>query len=558
MNRIKITCLAILLLPSLTSFAGGLLTNTNQNITFLRNPARDAAIGIDGVYSNPAGVAFMPEGWHLSVNFQNAHQTRDITSTFAPYIFGEQNEGKTIKKFRGNANAPVIPSIQAAYNKGKWSFQANFSITGGGGKCEFDQGLSSFESTVGMLPLLSQNMGTLTTALGMGDLNLPAVKNYNMDTYMKGRQYYFGLTLGAAYQINQHWSVYGGLRVLYGNANYYGYVSNIRMKLAGSDHYVNSSSFFTSAGAQAIAAYGQYTTTAQNYAAAGNLAAAQTAAATAKDYFVKGAMLSALGEATKDVTLNCNQTGWGIAPIIGIDYKTGTLNFAAKYEFKNRMRLKNESANSESAKNLEILDRWTDGINVAEDSPALLTLGTQWEALPKLRLNAGWHHYFDKDAHQFDNRQSKLGGDTNEYLFGAEYDINKILEVSAGTQITRYNFTDDYMEDISFNVSSYSIGFGFGIHLNKKMKLNVAYFQTNYGKYNRSSNDYYNLSALAGNIIGNVATTLGQDQATINSAVSTTRTLLTTARNDGKSMLYGHDTFTRTNHVVGIGLDINF
>ena len=41
--------------------AGGILTNTNQSIDFLRNPARDAAIGLDGVYSNPAGVAFLPE-----------------------------------------------------------------------------------------------------------------------------------------------------------------------------------------------------------------------------------------------------------------------------------------------------------------------------------------------------------------------------------------------------------------------------------------------------------------------------------------------------------------
>ena len=49
-----------LMVSSLT-FAGGLLTNTNQNVAFLRNPARDGAIGIDGVYSNPAGVAFLPD-----------------------------------------------------------------------------------------------------------------------------------------------------------------------------------------------------------------------------------------------------------------------------------------------------------------------------------------------------------------------------------------------------------------------------------------------------------------------------------------------------------------
>ena len=52
--------------------AGGLLTNTNQNAVFLRNPARDAVIAIDGVYSNPAGVAFLPQGFHLSLSWQGA------------------------------------------------------------------------------------------------------------------------------------------------------------------------------------------------------------------------------------------------------------------------------------------------------------------------------------------------------------------------------------------------------------------------------------------------------------------------------------------------------
>ena len=64
-----------------TAHAGGLLTNTNQSIAFCRNFAREGAIAIDGVYSNPAGVAFMPKGFHLSVNVQNVYQTRDITSS---------------------------------------------------------------------------------------------------------------------------------------------------------------------------------------------------------------------------------------------------------------------------------------------------------------------------------------------------------------------------------------------------------------------------------------------------------------------------------------------
>lgn len=559
MKNLKIATVASLLTIAQSMTAGGLLTNTNQNIAFLRNPARDAAIGIDGVYSNPAGVAFLNNGLHLSINIQNAHQTRTITSSFGPFAYGLNNNGATSKEFKGEADAPILPSLQAAYNKGDWSFQFGFAVTGGGGKCVFDNGLSSFESIVGLLPMLSQNLDAVTTQMGLGQLGLPTVSQYTMDMYMRGRQYYYGFTFGAARKLNKHWSVYLGARLLYGSSNYYGYVKNIQGNIGGT--MVNAPETFSNAATQALTAAGTYTALAQN---ATSLAEAAKYAAAAEQATIQGTMLGALGEATQDVTLNCDQTGWGIAPIVGVDYKTGAFNFAAKYEFRTKMSLKNRSANSESAKNIPMLDRYEDDINVREDSPALLTVGAQWSILPQLRVSAGWHHYFDKDAKQFNNHQQKLDGNTNEYLGGVEYDINDKIQVSAGAQKTNYNFTDDYMEDISFNVSSYSFGFGVGIKLNKKLKLNLAYFQTNYGDYSRSNNDYYNNSTIVSHIVGGVAEKLYAAQGLtgdaltqqVNATTSTIKTMLTTPQQDGKSMLAGSDTFTRTNRVFGVGLDI--
>lgn len=559
MNKLKLAIAAMAMFAIQDAFAGGILTNTNQSIQFLRNPARDAAIAIDGVYLNPAGVAFLSDGFHLSLNLQNASQTRTVTGVFAPFAYGANNNGSSTKTFKGEAKAPVLPSIQAAYNKKNWSFQFGFGVTGGGGKCHFKQGLPSFEGTVALLPLLSQNLDAVTNKMGLGSLGLPTVDSYDMDTYMRGRQYYFGFTLGAAYKFNEHWSAYGGLRLLYGNSNYYGYVSNIRARFAGSTDYLNASETFLGQSAKAYEAVGQYTEAAKYAAAHGDMAAAQAAQAKAKEYGVKAAMLGALGEATEDVTLNCDQTGWGVAPILGVDYKVGNFNFAAKYEFETRMRLKNKSANSESARNLEILDRWADGENVPEDSPALLTLGARWSVIPQLRLNAGWHHYFDKDAHQYKHHEKKLGGDTNEYLFGAEYDLSKVVEVSAGVQKTNYKMTGDYMEDVSFVVNSYSFGFGVGVHLNKKMTLNLAYFQTNYSDFSSESNNYNDLANLTGKIVSGVAVKLGQDEATANAAANEVKNMLTApVTADGKSMLYGKNTFTRTNHVFGLGLNIDF
>ena len=55
------------------NFKRTVVTNTNQHVAFLRMLARGASIDIDGVYSNPAGLAFLPEdGLYLSLNGQSA------------------------------------------------------------------------------------------------------------------------------------------------------------------------------------------------------------------------------------------------------------------------------------------------------------------------------------------------------------------------------------------------------------------------------------------------------------------------------------------------------
>ena len=229
----NLSIIAVLLMMSVSAMAGGILTNTNQSVLFLKNPARDGAIGLDGVYSNPAGVAFMPEGFHFAFNWQYAHQTRTITSTNPLFALGKKNDGNPTKTFEGIADAPFIPSVQAAYNKGDWSFQFNFSLPGGGGVCEFENGLGSFENAVGSIAYLLQQRG-----LG--------VEGYDVDGYMRGRQYFFGFQLGAAYKINDSWSVYGGLRALYGNASYRARLSNIQVKMRneqGEAYFVNFDQF---------------------------------------------------------------------------------------------------------------------------------------------------------------------------------------------------------------------------------------------------------------------------------------------------------------------------
>ena len=70
----KVLFFGTCLISCIPAFAGGLLTNTNQSAAFLRNPSRDAVIATEAVYSNPAGTAFLDNGFHLTLNIQNAKQ----------------------------------------------------------------------------------------------------------------------------------------------------------------------------------------------------------------------------------------------------------------------------------------------------------------------------------------------------------------------------------------------------------------------------------------------------------------------------------------------------
>lgn len=467
MKKINAMLVGAMLTVATTATAGGILTNTNQSIDFLRNPARDAAIGLDGVYSNPAGVAFLPEGFHLGINWQYAHQTRTIQSTNPVFALGKKNNGATTKTFEGVADAPFIPSLQAAYNKGNWSVQFNFSVPGGGGACEFADGLGSFESVVGSIANQLKPLGAT---------------GYDMDGYMQGRQYYFGFQLGAAYKITKDLSVYGGLRLLYGTATYKAKISNIMVNTEGG--YVDFGSFLQGAETTVDGGLTKVNAGIAQYEAAG---IPVPDALTQQKAQLEGTKqsLNALQKYSQGVNLLCNQSSVGIAPVIGVDYRIGKFNFAAKYEFKTQIHMKNESTVNEASE-IPAVNKFRDSEKIDEDSPAQLAVGAMWNITDDIRLNLGYHHFFDTNVNWYNNAQDKLDGGSNEYLGGVEWDINDKLTISGGLQLTRYQLTDEYMNDMSFVVNSYSFGFGFNYKVADNITLKAAYFQTNYDHYKRT------------------------------------------------------------------------
>lgn len=510
-NKFKTVCLTAAIASSSATFAGGLLTNTNQHVAFNRMMSREASIGIDGVYYNPAGVVFMGEGSHLAINWQAAWQTRTINNDYQLFTKNVNNP-TTPRDFKGKAVAPVIPSFQYAYNKGRWSLQGNFALTGGGGKCTFDNGLGSFEKIVSetamgaiglagaidyaankiLVPGSINPDGTINSAnfkpMFTSDKAFGKNGSYSFNSYMHGRQYYFGLSAGAAYKVTDNFSVYAGLRGIYATCNYYGYVEDIKV---------------------------------------GNMPLYQ--------------VLDPSKENSANIELSCDQSGIGFTPMLAIDYKTGRWNFSAKYEFKTRMRLKNKSVNqlpsignlddnlknqmnklftgtfmaagmpqeqamikAEQASQAVLADKnvvattaglkqqfdskidkaigeYADGKKIAGDIPSLLTVGVGYSPIDELRINVGFHWFDDYNATSYNNRNKLLKKrGTLEFNAGVEYDVNKKITVSTGWQNTNYGLTDEYMDDKSFVVGSNSVALGGVYHITKKLDFSVAYFHTFY------------------------------------------------------------------------------
>jgi Long-chain fatty acid transport protein len=433
MNKLKFLSIVVLsfcMTPVL--YAGGILTNTNQSAHFIRMLARDASLQIDAAYTNPAGLVKLDDGFHISLTNQSAFQTRTITSTYAPFAgFG----GNQQKEYIGKTSAPVIPSFQVAYITGKLALSGSFGVSGGGGAAKFKDGLPSFESSIAAIPIALSAM-------------VPT-NQYSVDAYMIGSSYIFGGQLGGSYAISDMFSAYAGLRLNYVKNGYEGYLKDIKINpqhplLNPSGGMMSASDFLNAAGQAEMAAM------------------------------------------TADREIDAEQTGIGIAPILGLNFNYNALNIGMKYEFKSGVEVENKTAVGKDGG----LPQFKDGGKTPNDIPALFTIGASYQLTPKLLASIGYHHFFDSDAKMANDKQKYIDGGINEYIAGAEYRINKIFLISAGIQFTKTGVKDDYQADLSFSLDSYSAGFGGAVNVTEKLVLNVGYFWTGYTNWTIEKNSY--------------------------------------------------------------------
>ena len=473
MNKFM-TALAAMTIAT-TAFAGGPMTNTNQSASFLRSVARGTTYDADAVYFNPAGTAFMGNGFHIAIGNQIARQTRTISSTYAPFAMGAANNGSQTKDFTGEAFAPFIPSLHVTYKHNNWAVMAGVGVNGGGGSLEFANGLGSFERQFSVLP---GGVSQLGASMGL------SANQYGMDMYLKGSSMTLAFNVGASYKITEWLSAAALVRFSPTNNSYTGHIKNIQInpnlpyvpQLGLNGSMMSASEFFGMVGA-----------------------INPTLAATAAQYAVL----------TSDHTLEVEQKGFAISPILALAFHKGNWDASVKYEFEMGTELKIKSAEV-SAKDPVINSIFADGSTVKSETPALLSAAVSRQCGP-VKVTAEWHHFFDKNAEN--SFSPAVKGNTNEYLFGAEWAISDRWLVSAGAQRTQLNLDENAYSDMNFSLSSWSFGVGFEYKITDAINLNLGYMPTLY------------------------------DTATAQGVASGI---------DFK------DVYSRTSNAVGIGLDIHF
>ncbi len=421
----KLFTLLILCVFSTTVFAGGIVTNANQSAQYVRMLARDASTSIDAVYYNPAGLTKLADGFHISLSNQSIFQKKTIESTYI-----HLNE----QKYVGDVAAPLFPDFYAAYKKGKFALGFGFQPNAGGGSAKYDTGLPSFEIPYSSIPyILSVQAG-----------NPNFCTDYTADIQFDGTSIFWGAQLNAAYEINEMISLSAGARMIFAKNTYKGHIKNILINpqhpvINPSGGLMPATDFFTAAGNAPYAAL------------------------------------------TSDQEVDAEQKGIGYTPIIGANLTFGEkLNVGLKYEFRTKLELENNTK-----KDL-VQPQFEDGAKFRNDIPAILSVGFTYKVIPQLRVSAGAHYYFDKDAkfEYFDSNgdmhEKEIDGNLYEIALGGEYDITDKVLISAGYLYTKTGVGTGYQTDLSHSLTSSTVGFGGAFKATEKLDINFGMLYTMY------------------------------------------------------------------------------
>ncbi|MCW0482532.1 OmpP1/FadL family transporter [Gaoshiqia sediminis] len=325
--------------------------------------------------------------------------------------------------YEGGLTVPVFPSAFAVYKKDRLALSFGFGVNAGGGTAEYKTGLPSFEIPFSALPSLITGLGVPTP-------------NYAADLYFKGSSVFLGFQANASYEISEVISASVGFRYLDAVNKYDGHIRDILINpqhpqvnpLGG---FIPAPDFFTAIGQN-------------NYAAL-----------------------------TSDKEVEVKQKGTGYTPILGLNIKPGDrLNIGMKYEFRTKLEMTNETE-------VDGTGEFPDGDKFRNDIPAILMAGIDYKLFDNFHVSCSFNNYFDKGAN-WDGKENEVKENLYELMLGMEYQLSDITKISAGFMHSETGVGRGYQTDISYSLSSNSVGFGMQFKVNDRFDLDLGGLYTAY------------------------------------------------------------------------------
>lgn len=349
-GRLIVLCSAFTFACTASYAQFGLGSTNNATAVALRDPARQASTEVDAAVYNPAGTAFLQEGFHISLNGMYANQP----------LFSYEKNGEKAVNIHDERILNIAPTAQLAWKKGRFSLSASFADEGYMGKWTCNNGSIPYDAFLQELiqsNYLKSEFNRLNTSLALTNALLAAAGyNKELDVEIEDQfrlattdfahtMHNWTTRLGTTFAVNEHFAVSLGAKF-----NYLSRQVSIQPQL---QIYRPSSS--------------QYWEASKYFESKSNL-------------LEEG---SELAEAYKGVAEDCtslstdpvatNHSAMGIAPIIGLDYRLGKVNMGAKYEFQTIIEA----------------NEWVDF-----KLPSNLSLGLDWAILDNLNVAFGGTVYF--------------------------------------------------------------------------------------------------------------------------------------------------------------------
>ncbi|MGL4688402.1 MAG: OmpP1/FadL family transporter [Fusobacteriaceae bacterium] len=376
---------------STTTMAGSIDYLSQQDSEYFAHPSLTGKIGVSGAYYNPAGTTLLENGTYIQVNTQTHIKT---------YEMSVDNDS-----YKSDKATPLIPSMQLVHVNNKKSYFLHTGVIGGGGNVAYKGGLGTFNYIAHQL-----------------DEKVPFsnVKFLGGNT-AEGSSYYLTVQGGIAQELNENWSIAGGLR------------------------YVNA-----------------------------------TRTLKGKGRFQLDNKLT--GTTTYPVfDIDSERTAQGVTGILGLNYHPNDkLNIGFRYEGETYLNFKTKEKNLKNFRNdlgpnipgnpignviydsvtgNSVVREWTDNARGKRNLPAMASLGISYKVSDKVTLLTSGNYYFIKDAGD-DFEAYKGYSNGYEIAFGIDYILNQKWTLMGGYQFTDTGANGETYKDTDYalNADLYGIG----------------------------------------------------------------------------------------------------